>query len=832
MDSALDLEKRAFNRNHYRTVYYGLGLLAILIWGSAFLITAVSTLLKPTFTEELSELSHFSSIKDSRVFPWNTYPSEKLRLTFDDVRNGTFRPNYKQLQWIHSPESVTNDQGTYLVTDTEHGKTKYVVKSLLDESYHYTLYNDSSFRFRGNTYEIDDLKASPDLEKAILKTDTTKGWRYSSTALYWTLDVKSQKIEPLFDLKTKVSATLWAPTSNSIAFILNNNVYVKSLVLGVIGQVTFDGSAEIFNGKPDWVYEEEVFASDMVLWWSPKGDKLTFLKFNDTLVPEYTIPYFVQDGHDDYPEMVTIKYPKPGYTNPTVDLIVAEIGSDITTHTVHLDSEKIKDNIIVDVLWVSDDFILTKSSNRASDELEVYLVSTKDGAQAELVRSHYAEKAWFEVSHATFVPKNESLGRLNDGYIDYVEHEGYNHLAYFTPPHNPEPVFLTKGRWEVLSTHVDFLTNMVYFIGTHASSVERHFYSVNLTETKLEKVNEPRKITRGDGWYSGSFSSGSRFMLLTSQGPGVPEQTLIDLQEEQVVKIMESNGKLKTNVAKFDLPKQNITVISLGIDEETGEEIVANAMEVYPPSFDPSKKYPVLFYVYGGPGSQMVTQQFSILFSQVVAAELNAIVVTVDGRGTGYNTGALGSRFKFCVRDRLGHFEPLDQIAAAKKWALYPYVDEDRIAIWGWSYGGFLTLKTLETDESDVFSYGVAVAPVTKWRLYDSIYTERYLRTPQENPEGYATASIQRAEKFKSKTRFLVMHGSGDDNVHFQNSLRLVDDLNLASVENFDFMVFPDSDHSIRYHNGNIVVFDRILDWLRRAFSNEFHKHGVEHDEL
>lgn len=772
-----------------------------------------------------------TSSENAKAFPGKQDSvNGKIPLTFGAVREGLFKPNYKQVQWILSPESDTNDQGTYLLNDKVNGTTNYAVKSILDDSYHYTLFDNSSFVFEGSAYNVDSLVASPDLNKAILKTNTTKSWRHSSFALYWVLDVKTQKIEPLFD--DKVSVTSWAPTSTHIAFIYENNVYVKDLGLSSIAQITFDGDENIFYGKPDWVYEEEVYASDIVLWWSPKGDKLSFLKFNDTLVPDFPIPYYVQNGHEDYPELVSIKYPKPGYTNPTVDLLVFDLKSAGTKqdllHTADLSSESISQRLVTEVLWVSDDFLLVKTSNRASDILEVFLVSSENEAQTKLIRSHHAKDSWFEVTNnAFFVPKNESVGRNLDGYVDLVVRDGYNHLAYFSPPENPNGVLLTKGNWEVLANHLDFLNNEMYFLATRKSSIERHIYSVNLVDALSSSVPTIKNVTdlSEDGWYSGSFSSGARFLLLNYRGPGVPSQRLIDLHSKETVKIIESNDELAKIRKEYDIPESHYSVMYLGKDEETGGRILANTVEIRPLNFNPNLKYPVLFYVYGGPGSQMVTKEYAVGFSQVIAAELNAIVVTVDGRGTGYNNydETMGSKFKFIVRDRLGHFEPMDQIAAAKIYARRKYVDPERIAMWGWSYGGFLTLKTLETDLEDrVFSYGVAVAPVTKWKLYDSIYTERYLRTPQENPEGYETASIYNVTNFANVTRFLMMHGSGDDNVHFQNSLRLLDEFNLAGVENFDFMVFPDSDHSISYHNGNIVVFDRILGWLRRAFKGDF----------
>lgn len=835
-----ELEER---RRFQVSLFFGVSLLALLIWGLAFLIMAISWFVKPQVTLDLYFMQELQSsmpplLTEGKVFPKKiSEVNEALEngqkpLSFQDVRDGILRPNYQLVQWILAPESFTNDQGTYLLTNKINGTTNYAVKSILDDSYHYTLFDNSTFALDGTTYTIDSLKALPDLSKAILKTNTTKGWRHSSFALYWVLDVASQKIEPLFE--DSVSVTSWSPTSDSIAFVYENNVYVRNLILASTAQITSDGSENIFYGKPDWVYEEEVFASDIVLWWSPKGDKLSFLKFNDTLVPEFTIPYYVQDGYEDYPELVSIKYPKPGYPNPTVDLIVidlAQAGTKDSIRVADLKLTKIQQRLITEVLWVSDDYLMVKTSNRASDILEVFLVSSEDNAQTRLIRSYHAKDSWFEVTaNAFYVPKNISIGRMADGYVDLVVHEGYNHLAYFSPPHNPNGVLLTQGQWEVLDNHLDYLNNEMYFVATRKSSVERHIYSVNLLDALTShNVPTPKNITdvSEDGWYSGSFSSGSRFLLLNYQGPGIPTQRLIDLHSMETVKEIENNEKVAQAYKERDIPQSTFTVENLGKDEETGSDILANAIEILPLNFDPKLKYPVLFYVYGGPGSQMVTKEFAVGFSQVVAAELNAVVVTVDGRGTGYNNynQRLGSKFKFTVRDRLGHFEPIDQIAAAKIWAKRDYVDPDRIAIWGWSYGGFLTLKTLETDsEENVFSYGVAIAPVTKWKLYDSIYTERYLRTPQENPQGYETASIYNITNFENVTRFLMMHGSGDDNVHFQNSLRLVDEFNLAGVENFDFMVFPDSDHLIRYHNGNKVVYDRILGWFRRAFNNEFVK--------
>lgn len=826
MSDSKSVPPQAHSRGVKHLLYTG-SLLAVLIWGSSVLIGTISHL------QQVQSLRNFRySSDDTRVFPDSSRASShKLPLTFDAVRDGIFRPSIKPIQWIKTPESIANDQGTYVVTEQDDEQVKYVIRSIVDSSYEYVLFNGSSFKYDGLIYDIDSLVASPDLGKAIITTNTTKNWRHSSVSLHWILTVEENRIEPLFSTTEKVAVAAWSPTTSHIAFIFDNNVYIKTLDGGVT-QVTFDGGENIFYGKPDWVYEEEVFGSDITLWWSPDGGKVTFIKFNDTLVPEFTIPYYVQDKHEDYPEIVKIKYPKAGYPNPVVDLVVydlkdltKEVKVEVNTFT----DSQIKDRLITEVVWVSNDFVLVKTTNRASDLLEVHLISAETN-ESKLVRTHTAQDSWFEVGESVYyIPKNESAGRVNDGYIDTIVVDGYNHLAYFSPPTNSNAVLLTKGKWEVIGgvQSFDYVNNYAYFQSTAKSSVERHLYKINLLEAlnNIESLPVVHNITDDfqPGWYRASFSSGSKYLISLKSGPDVPEEKLVDLHSLETIKVIESNDNVVKSLNSYDIPKKNYSVVDLGVDEN-GEDILANAVETYPLNFDPSKKYPVLFFVYGGPGSQLVTKEFSVGFSDVVAAELNAIVVTVDGRGTGFNNiNESGANFKFIVRDRLGHYEPLDQIAAAKLWSKKSYVDPERITIWGWSYGGFLTLKTLETDSVEhVFKYGVAIAPVTKWKLYDSIYTERYLREPQSNPTGYETASIHDLSNFKNVNRFLIMHGTGDDNVHFQNSLRLLDEFNLKGIENFDFMAFPDSDHSIRYHNGNTVVYDRILGWIKKAFNNEF----------
>lgn len=810
-------------------------LMAVLVWGSGYLINAISNFDRDAVQWfEVQDIDFSPELLCDYAYPvdWNVDIDGKIPLNFSTVKEGTFYPEYSEVQWIREPNSIRDDKGTYVVTehvvvDEEKDEylTQYTVKSIADPEYLFMLFNGSSFVYSGVEYEIDKLVASPDLTMAVIKTNSTHNYRHSTFALYWILDIHNNGIKPLYDTENKISVTSWSPDSKKIAYVYDNNIYIKYLD-GQTEQVTKDGSDQIFNGRPDWVYEEEVFATDISMWWSPNGDKLSYTRMDDTLIPTFPIPYYVQPGYDEYPKMVELKYPKPGYPNPPIDVGVYDLNSKMGK-LLDIKSSKIEDKLITQVTWVSAKDVLIRVSTRSSDLLEFYLVNTATYSP-KLVRSHTMENGWFEVTFDTFyIPKNEKLGLKDDGYIDTVVVDGYNHLAYFSPPSSSEGLLLTKGKWEVEDGQVwyDYNDNQVYFISTMKSAVERHVHSVDLLDAvsskKLPKIQNVTDTSK-EGFFRASFSSGSRYLLLTYNGPSIPYQQLIDLKSNEIVKTLQTNDKLAKKLDKYAIPEIRHSVVSLGKDE-FGDDILANAVETLPLNFNPKLKYPVLFYVYGGPGSQLVTKTFKVDFSSVIAAELNAVVVTVDGRGTGFNThNKNGADYKYIVRDLLGHYEPIDQINAAKLWSKRSYVDINRMAIWGWSYGGFMTLKTLETDTEHVFLYGCSVAPVTKWKLYDSIYTERYMRTPQENPEGYTIASIHNTTNFHDVNRFLVMHGSGDDNVHFQNSLKLIDDFNLDAVENFDFMVFPDSDHGISYHNGNHVIYHRLLKWLRKAFNNEF----------
>ncbi|OAA71313.1 dipeptidyl aminopeptidase [Cordyceps fumosorosea ARSEF 2679] len=770
-------------------------------------------------------------------------------VTLDQVQSGYWYPNSQSISWVASPdgqdglllEQGTSDLGHLVVEDVRNSQD--TPEAAANAVRAQVLMKESSFKYDGKQFYATRLTPSPDLKSVLIAVEQQKNWRHSFTAVYYILDVETQGIQPLvpWEDDVRVQLATWSPQSDAIAFTRDNNMYIRHTKGSKqIVQVTKDGGPEYFYGIPDWVYEEEVFGGNSATWWSADGKYLAFLRTNETGVPEYPVQYFRSrpsgskpaEGEEAYPDVVNIKYPKAGSHNPVVDLLLFDVdaGEVFSAHTEGEFSPD--DRIINNVLWAGDK-LLVKETNRVSDFLKVLLidVSNRKGKVVNSVNVNDIDGGWFEISHTmTYVPADWSKGRRYDGYIDGIIHDGYEHIGYFTPLNNSEPVLLTSGPWEVENapSAVDLDNNLVYFVATKESSIQRHVYSVKLDGSELAPFTD----TSEAAYYGASFSSGAGYALLSNRGPKVPTQRIVATPSNAASysRVLEDNAELADRARKHALPLLNYGTVNVS------DGVALNYVERRPPHFDPSKTYPVLFQQYSGPNSQTVTKRFAVDFQSYVAANLGYVVVTVDPRGTGFK----GRAHRVAVRGQLGVVEAQDHIAAARHFAARPYVDPARLALWGWSYGGFQTLKTLEADAGATFSYGMAVAPVTDWRFYDSIYTERYMRTPQDNPDGYTAARVgNNATALGGVVRFLLMHGSADDNVHFQNSLTLLDDLDLAGVENFDVHVFPDSDHSISFHNGNKIMPVPLMNllnypltqknvelnnWLINAFNGEWLK--------
>ncbi|KAL2433704.1 putative dipeptidyl-aminopeptidase B [Exophiala dermatitidis] len=751
------------------------------------------------------------------------------RITLEQIQKGQWQPRYASIAWAAGP----NGEDGLLLEINQPGKDYLVVEdihslnsSARSTSGNTTLLKSGWIQYNGTQVWTDDFWISPDMKHVLLMAKREKVFRHSFVGLYFILDVETQKVQPLDPSlpDARIQLAQWSPQSDSVVFTRDNNLYLRSLQSDKVTAITNDGGPEYFYGIPDWAYEEEVFGTNTATWWARDGRYLAFLRTNETVVPEYPVQYFLSrpsgkkpvEGLENYPEVKEIKYPKAGAPNPVVDMLFYDISRGQVFTVDIAGGFPDEDRIIFNTVWADNGKVLVSESNRESDRVRVVLVdvNTRTGQTVRTVDLRDVDGGWIEpTQHTRYIPADPANGRPFDGYVDTVVAENGNHLAYFSPLNTSTPVMLTKGEWEVDGgpAAVDLKNNLVYFVAAREAPTQRHLYSVKLDGSSMQSLVP----TSESGYWSSKFSTGAGYISLFYEGPGIPFQKVVStpVNPEKIDQVMADNKALAQMASSHELPQQIFQNVTF--DGET-----LQVVERRPPHFDPKKKYPVLFYLYGGPGSQMVNHKFHVDFQSYIAGALGYIVVTVDGRGTGY----IGRKARTIVRNELGKYEAHDQIATAKMWAQKSYVDASRMAIWGWSYGGFMTLKVLETDAGETFRYGMAVAPVTDWRFYDSIYTERYMRMPQHNAQGYDNSAISNVTAMAQNVRFLIMHGVADDNVHMQNTLTLLDKFDLAGIENYDVHFFPDSDHSIFFHNANHIVWDKLSNWLINAFNGEWYR--------
>ena len=645
---------------------------------------------------------------------------------FDEVLGGKWFAKQKAISWI---KGTSDQDGLIMERSGGDGRDYLVVEDVRSRKAGFaaldrqTLMRTGMFKVDGNLVFPNEVTPSPDLKKVLVMSEKQRNWRHSSTGRYWLFDVETQSAEPL-DPKNpsgRIQLATWAPTSDSIVFTRDNNMFLRRLDSKSVVQITKDGGTELFYGVPDWVYEEEVFQMNRATWWSERGDYIAFLRTNETKVPEYPVQYFVsrpsgkkpEPGLENYPEVRQIKYPKAGAPNPVVNLKFYDVKKGEVFDIKIVGDYPDDDRLITEVVWAGKDGkILVRETNRESDTLKVVLIDVgrRSGKTVRSVDVMGLDGGWFEVSEYTrFVPSDPSKGRPHDGYIDTVIHEGYDHLAYFTPLDNPEPVHLTSGKWEVVKapSAIDLKNNLVYFVAAKKGPIHRHVYSVKLDGTGMKAVTDDK----ADGYYEVKFSTGAGYALLSYKGPDIPHQKIISTEslgkDKDFELTVEENKALAKFASEHELPVEIYSTVNVdGFDLQV--------VERRPPHFDEKKKYPVIFHLYNGPASQTVDKRFTVDFQAYMASNLGYIVVTVDGRGTGFS----GRKLRCAIRGNIGYYEARDQIETAKKWKAKPYVDGEKMAIWGWSYGGFMTLKTLETDAGQTFKYGMAVAPVTDWRFY------------------------------------------------------------------------------------------------------------------
>ncbi|KAF8323522.1 dipeptidyl aminopeptidase [Cantharellus anzutake] len=763
----------------------------------------------------------------------------KRPLSMDHVFNGTFSYDRKYLDWV--PEagdgvfSVQIGGDIVLVNlDTGTNKTLMSQKDVNDE--------------HGRPLVWNEWKLCPDMKYVLLKTDRLKQWRHSSFGNYYLHNLDDHSTKPIMPPSSPpvIAYAQWAPVGHSVAFVTNNDIYLIQDVGKTLTpiQITFGGNSSLFHGVPDWVYEEEVFSSDFALWWSPDALRVAYLRLDETKVNMFEYPIYnpSTDSHEvhPYPERVSMRYPKPGFNNPLVSVHIFSLNTynkaivdlnenktvAVETATQALDWEsklKKENSIITEVTWVANNSLILKEVTRSADAGNVVFFNFGSKiVKGQVVRTlgekgEEGDDGWIDSTQSVY-PLTHPISVASLGTSAYLDilptREGYNHIALFTPADSRVPRWLTSGDWEVSDPilKVDPVKGLVYFGVASKTGINRHVYAVPLPSAAGPEPTEAQKPSVAPtpltdesrpGYYVASFSPGGRYYVLDHLGPLIPWQKLIQTDNSSFEYTLSDNLALNLTNEEFQAP----VVIHSTIDSE-GYEL--NVKELRPPGMDDSGrvKYPVLFYVYGGPGSQLVNTRFGRDWHDYLVCNLKYIVVIVDGRGTGFK----GRRLRNPVRGNLGFFETVDQINAAKIWATKRYVDSRRIGIWGWSYGGFMTGKVIEAN-AGIHSLGMSVAPVVSWLMYDSIYTERYMRTPQLNPDGYINASITNVTGFNN-VDFLLAHGSGDDNVHFANSAHLLDMFTQDHVQSFRFRMFTDSNHRIVTRGANRELYEWMTSYL------------------
>ncbi|EJD48202.1 hypothetical protein AURDEDRAFT_113055 [Auricularia subglabra TFB-10046 SS5] len=762
-------------------------------------------------------------------------------ITMDHIFNGTFRADSAELHWVaEAGDGVysTTDGFNLNLVDLSTNTTKRLMKltDLKDE--------------HGNLLRISSWRLSADMKYVLLATDWTKQWRWSGWANYYVYTIADGTTRPIVAPSNPptVSYTSWAPVGNALAFVSSNDLYVLPDAESTVPiRVTSTGNHSFFNGITDWVYEEEVFNGPGALWWSPDGTRIAYLVTNDDGVRDFEYTVFNSAWNSNnvqaYPDTMRMPYPKPGTPNPVVSVQIFHLSLYQGAHPEPPTADAVdpvfvkelswpeqrekEESIIHEVAWVGNAELMVKETNRGADDGAVVYFDLRGlGAPVSRVarklgkNGEQGDDGWIEPGQNIFWLRNR-VARA--AYLDVLPNpDGYLHVALFDPADSGTPQWLTTGKWEVVNgiATVDEARGLVYFMAAHPSPAEKHLYSIPIPAPGVAPVpTEPKPITdtSAPSYYGAAFSPGAGFYVLSYQGPGVPWQSVYKVDNSSFVHPLTDNKRLNETLSTFNLPTINYMTI-----ESDGYEL--SALEIRPPGMDDTghTKYPVLFRVYGGPTFNLVSYRYSPDWHWYLAcaSQLKYIVVAVDGRGTMYR----GRKLRNPVRGNLGHYEGIDQANAARIWAAKRYVDPRRIGIWGWSYGGYQTLKVVE-QAAGLHSLAMSVAPVVDWRFYDSIYTERYMNTLPLNPEGYDNAAIRNVSNF-ANVNFLLAHGSGDDNVHFANAAHLVDMLTEQKVRNYRFRMFTDSDHSIVTRGANRELYEWMTDFLREKWGKGGSRRG------
>lgn len=642
---------------------------------------------------------------------------------------------------------------------------------------------------------FDGYSFSADESKLLLTTGTVPLFRWSSEADFFIYDQKSKTITRLFEGGKQRYAT-FSPDASKVAFVAGNNLFYKDLVSGALTQITRDGKQnEIINGASDWVYEEE-FELIRAFEWSPDGASLAYLRFDEREVPEMTMEMY---RGNTYPEEVTFKYPKAGEKNSVVSAHNYQLNTQKNLE-IDIPDRVSKDGRLDDYLprlgWTPAGNICITWMNRHQSTQRYWLADAKTG-KCNLLHEE-SSKYYLDLHDIHFL-------KDGSGFVVQSEKSGYNHL-YRYDMNGKQVAALTKGAWDVTNFYgIDEQNGQVFFQAASKNPMQREIYSTTLNGKK------PKKISKQTGSNNGQFSSTFDYFVNTFSTANTPPQFAVFNRKGKEIRSLEQNEGVRAKQTEYG------TIPVEFFDFKTSDNVELNGWMIKPT--DPQYKnqqLPVLMFVYGGPGSQQVTDAWkgaNYWWFQMLAQQ-GYVVACVDNRGT----GARGEEFKKMTYKQLGHYEAIDQIEAAKHLGTLPFVDPKRIGIFGWSYGGYMSSNCILKGK-DVFEAAIAVAPVTNWKWYDSVYTERYMQTYEENKAGYEENSpVNFTDQLEGS--YLLVHGLADDNVHFQHTAEMANQL-ISENKQFDTMIYPNRNHGIGGGNAKIHLYTLMTKFLNEKLKKE-----------
>lgn len=694
-------------------------------------------------------------------------------ITLEDIwAKGTFRS--KSIDEIRSMKNGEN----YCILKREGiEKYAYATGKKTEE-----IVSFSDLKFKTESEYVFDYQFNQDESKLLLATNPQFIYRRSYLANYYIYDIKTKQLTSVS--KDKVRLTEFAPDGSKVAYVKDNNLFMLYLSDMQETQITTNGEFnKIINGTTDWVYEEE-FAITKGFFWSPDSKKIAFYSFDESKVKEYTIPYY----GSLYPVQYTYKYPKAGEDNSVVSVLVYDIEAR-QTHNIDLGPNK--DIYIPRLQWTLNNEVFVHKLNRHQNHYELFVANCND----------YKLNKIYDERNECYIEQVEDVNFLSDkkNFILKSEKNGFMNL-YKVNIYTKEIEPITTGQYDVADIcYIDDKSGKIYFTAAQSEAYNRELLLVD----KNKKI---KKLSGKVGTYTADFSATGKYYISSFSDTDTPTIYTVNDNTGKTLVVLEDNKDLKAVLSNYGKERKEFGKFKTS----SGQDL--NYWIIKPEKMESGKKYPLLFYVYGGPGSQEVLNSQSRASDYMwfrMLAQKGYVVACVDGRGTGMR----GEKFKKCTYMELGKYETEDQIEAAKYFGSLPFIDKDRIGIFGWSYGGYMSSLCISKG-ADYYKAAIAVAPVTNWRYYDNVYTERFMRTPQENADGYDTNSpINHVEKLKGN--YLLIHGTADDNVHYQNSMDLITALVKANKQ-FEHFAYPNKDHGIYGGNTRLHLYTLMTDFILR----------------